>query len=258
MTHDCRFPIEDHFRQSATPLGSLLTRKLESFCSLTDEDKATLLGMGAETRRVLAGRDLVIEGALPDGVFVIVEGFACRYQLSSKGSRQITAYLLPGDICDLDVLLLARMDHSIGAISTCMVAQLTPTTVQNLLKRPALARALRMATLAETANLRDWLVNIGTRPAVNRVAHLLCGLVARLRVVGLAEIDSFDFPLTQTILADTMGMSTVHMNRSLQELKGRKLIELRRKRLTILDASRLEALAGFQANCPHLGEKAAA
>ena len=241
----------------ASAAARLLLMRLEVFGRLPDDDKTTLLSANTETRRIQAGKDFVLEGASPQGVFVIEEGFACRYHLSLCGSRHITAYLLPGDFCDLDVLLLSRMDHSIGALSTCTVAQIAPSIVQDLLGRPALARALRLATLAETANLREWLVNVGTRRAPARVAHLLCGLLARLRSVGLADLDSFNLPLTQTDLADTMGMSTVHMNRSLQELRNAQLIELRQSRLTILDKSRLEAFAHFEANFPNLERTAA-
>ena len=243
--------------KGANAAARLLLKRLEVFGRLPDEDKAALLSVGTETRRIQAGKDFVLEGASPEGVFVIEDGIACRYHLSSCGSRHITAYLLPGDFCDLDALLQSRMDHSIGALSTCTVAQLAPTIVQDLLDRPALARALRLATLDETANLREWLVNIAKRRAVARVAHLLCGLLARLRKVGLADFDSFDFPLTQTDLADTLGMSTVHMNRSLQELRNAQLIELRRNRLTISDPSKLEALARFQGNLPNLEKTAA-
>ena len=244
--------------EAAIAMAHLLVRRLETLSCLRDEDKSALLGIRAEICRVEAGKDLVVEGAPPEGVFVIVKGFACRYQLSTCGTRHITAYLLPGDFCDLDVLLLARMDHSIGALSTCTVAKLAPTTVQDLLQRPALVRALRLATLAETANLRDWLVNVGTRRAVKRVAHLLCGLHVRLRSVGLADHNSFDLPLTQDHLADTMGLSSVHINRSLKELKSAKLIELHRGRVTISDLPKLEAFAQFENKYLHLDERAAA
>ena len=243
---------------SATALGHLLVRKLETYGPLADEDKAALLAITAEVRRVEAGKDLVQEGASPESVLVIVEGFACRYQLFPCGSRHITAYLLPGDLSDVDVSLLPSMDHSIGTLSACLVAQLAPAVVQDLLQRPGLAPALRLATLAEIANLREWLVNLGLRRSANRVAHLLCGLLARLRAVGLADHDSFDFPLTQTDLADTMGMSTVHMNRSLQELRSAKLIELRRSRLTICDLPKLKAFAHSENKYLHLDQRAVA
>lgn len=225
--------------------GSLLVRRLELYGLLPDEDRAALFGIRADMRRLKAGEDFVREGATPEGVFVVVDGFACRYQLSYNGARHITAYLLPGDLCDLDIQLFSHMDHNIGALSACTVAQLTLATVQGLLGRPALARAMRLVTLAEVANLREWLVNVGTRQAPHRVAHLLCGLLARLRAVGLADADSFDFPLTQIDLADTMGMSAVHMNRALQELRKARLIELRRNRLTIFNPPELQAFAQF-------------
>jgi CRP-like cAMP-binding protein len=121
-----------------------------------------------------------------------------------------------------------------------------------LLERPNIARALWAAALVDEATLREWLVNLGGRPADERVAHLLCELLLRLRAVGLANGNSYELPLTQAELADTMGLSHVHMNRVIQRLRGEKLITLKGKNLVILDVERLKAFSGFNPNYLHI------
>ena len=121
-------------------------------------------------------------------------------------------------------------------------------------ERPALARALWWAALVDEATLREWLVNIGARPAEERVAHLLCELLLRLKTIGLASDNSYEPPLTQAELADTTGLTNVHVNRVLQRLRGDGLITLRGKRLVILDVERLNAFSGFTPNDLHLAQ----
>ena len=234
-------------------------RKLESFTALSDADRAMLERISAEPRMVAPRTDLVREGDKPDGVFLVMEGMACRHKLRANGRRQIMAYLLPGDLCYLDVALLDEMDHTITTLSACKVVRLAPETIADILEHhPAVARALRMGTLVDEATLREWLVNIGCRSALERMAHLFCELLVRLRAVGRATEDSYALPITQADLADTTGLSNVHVNRTLQELRRRGLIELRGRRLTILNLPRLKMMAEFKPNYLHLGDQAAA
>ena len=236
-----------------------LVRKLEGFTALSDTDRALLERISAEARLFGPRVDLVREGDKPDGVLLVMEGIACRHKHRGNGARQIMAYLLPGDLGDLDVALLKKMDHTITTLSTCKVVRIAPETVADILQHhPAVARALRMSTLVDEATLREWLVNVGCRSAIERIAHLFCELLVRLQVVGLATDNSYTLPLTQLDLADTTGMSNVHVNRSLQELRRQGLIELKGGRLTILNLPRLRAAAEFKANYLHLGDQAAA
>ncbi|KAA0121633.1 Crp/Fnr family transcriptional regulator [Methylobacterium sp. P1-11] len=233
-------------------------RKLEGFTSLPEADRAALLKVSEDVQLVPAGTDLVREGDPPAGVFLILDGIACRYKLRAGGARQIMAYLVPGDACDLDVALLEFMDHSITTLSDCTVVRIAPETVRDLLHRPAVAAALRKSTLVDEATLREWLLNVGRRSAVERLAHLFCELFLRLRAVGRADENAFALPLTQQDLADTTGQSTVHVNRALQELRSRGMIELQQRRLTILDLPKLKQLAEFKSGYLHLGERRAA
>lgn len=234
--------------------GNPLVRKLERFARLSDEDRGLLEQISANPRFVPPHTDLVREGDRPDGVFLVLSGLACRHKLRVNGARQITAYLLPGDLCDLDVALLDEMDHTITALSACKVVHIAPDIIANLLTHhPRIASALRKSTLVDEATLREWLMNVGRRSAVERLAHLFCELLLRLRVIGLAPENSYALPLTQVDLADTAGITSVHVSRSLRDLRQQGLIELGCGRLTILDYAGLRALAEFRANYLHLG-----
>lgn len=236
-----------------------LVRKLAGYAALSDVDRAMLERISAQTRIVAPRTDLVREGDKPDGVFLVMEGFAARLKHRANGDRQIMAYLLPGDLCDVDVALLDRMDHTITTLSVCKVVRIAPETVAELMQQhPQVARALRMTTLVDEATLREWLVNVGCRSALERIAHLFCELQVRLQAVGLASDGSYHLPINQVDIADTTGLTNVHVNRSLQALLRKGLIELKGRRLTILDLPRLKALAEFRADYLHTGDRAVA
>ena len=245
--------------EPAASSGNPLIRKLEGFVDLSEADRAMLEQISADSRSVKSRTDLICEGDTPDGVFLVMEGMACRQKMRADGSRQIMAYLLPGDFCDLDVALLDKMDHSISTLSSCKVVHIPPDTIAELMQRhPQLARAMRMSTLVDEATLREWLMNVGRRSALERIAHLFLELLVRLQVVGLADDGSYALPLTQFELADSTGLSNVHVNRSLQELRRRGLIEFKSGRLTILNLPRLKGIGEFKADYLHLGDRAAA
>jgi CRP-like cAMP-binding protein len=234
-------------------------RKLEGFGPLSGTDRALLERLSAGGHVIGPRIDLVREGDAPDGVILVMEGIACRQKHRANGARQITAYLVPGDACDLDVALVTQMDHTITTLSPCRVVRIPTDLVKRLMdEHPAVARSLRISTLVDEATLREWLVNVGCRSAIERIAHLFCELLVRLQVVGFASEDSYEFPVTQLDLADTVGLSNVHVNRSLQELRRQGVIELKGRTLKILDRQRLRSIAEFNAKYLHLGTRAAA
>lgn len=236
-----------------------LILKLDSLAKLTAGDREVLERISANPQTVEAGIDLIRVGDKPDGVYLIMDGIACRYTMRANGTRQIMAYLIPGDYCDLDVALLARMDHSIGTLSTCQVVRIDLAIIQDLLRHhPDITHALRLATLVDEATLREWVVNLGRRNAEERIAHLLCELLLRLRAVGRATGDSYDLPITQADLADTTGQTTVRVSRVLASLQQQGLVALSEQQLKVLDRARLEALAEFRPDYLHLGGRAAA
>jgi CRP-like cAMP-binding protein len=233
-----------------------LVRKLAAFDRLSDDDYRLLDELVLNVRQVPARIDLIQEGDKPSDVHLVMEGFACRYKVLPDGKRHIMAYLVPGDFCDLHVFILDEMDHSLGTLSPCRIVDIPRARILELTERPAIARALWIAAMVDEATLREWLVNIGGRPAEERVAHLLCELLLRLRAVGLADGDKYVLPITQQDLADTMGLSNVHMNRVIQRLRAEKLITLKRQNLVILDMERLQELASFNPNYLHLTQVA--
>lgn len=235
-------------------LGSVFTRKLEQFAPLGDEDRRVLDSIVARVRQVRARTDLIREGERPKGVHLVLAGFACRYKLLSDGRRQITAFLVPGDFCDLHVSILSeKMDHGTATLAPCTVVDIPREAILRLLERPALARALWWATLVDGAVLRQQVVSLGNRSAEVRAAHLLCELLLRLRVVGLADGDAYELPLTQADLADAVGVTAVHMNRVLQALRSQGLIASEGKTMAIPDLEGLRAFSGFSPNYLHLG-----
>jgi len=236
-----------------------LIRKLEAFTLLSDEDRAALERISADPRRVMPGMDLIREGDKPRGVFLILDGMAYRQKIRASGARQITAYMLPGDTGDLDAALLGEMDHTITTFSACEVVNIAPGTIAELIQaHPRIARALRRTTLVDEGTLREWLMNIGCRTALERVAHLFCELLVRMQAVGCTNGSSYLLPVKQADLAATVGLSSVHLNRTLQELRRRGLIKLERGRLTILNLPELQAAAEFRSTYLHVRFQAAA
>ena len=233
-----------------------LTRKLENFAPLSDEDRRVLADAVRQSRLVGARTDIIQEGAKPDDVHLVMEGFACRYKVVPDGRRHIMAYLVPGDLCDAHAFILKEMDHSIGTLSVCRVVGIPRGRILEMLERPAIARALWWSALVDEATLREWLVNVGRRPAEQRVAHLLCELLMRLQTVGLANGDSYELPITQGDLAETVGLTLVHVNRVLQRLRTSGLITLGKKQLVINDAQALKQFSDFNPNYLHLAENA--
>jgi CRP-like cAMP-binding protein len=234
-----------------------LIRKLESFAPLPEEEKAALLSASTSTRRYGSHEDLIQEGAPAEGVKVILEGLACRYKVLPDGRRQIVGYFVPGDLCDLRVFLLKRMDHSIGTLCPVEAAVLPHETVTDLTERyPRLTRAFWWSTLVEEAISREWIVNVGHRTAFERMAHLFCEIFLRLQVVGLTQDNRCDLPLTQTELADTLALSAVHVNRTLMDMRRAHLVTFQAKQLVLHDRQALQSVAGFDPNYLHLDGEA--
>ena len=229
-----------------------MVAKLGAASSLSSLDEAAVRELCSDVREVGARRDIISEGDKPEHVHVILEGWAARYKVLPDGSRQIVAFLVPGDFCDLHVTILRQMDHGIVALTPAKVAFVPHKVIEELpLDRPALGRALWRATLVDEAVLRSWIVSVGRRDALTRIAHLFCELHARLALVGLADDGEFELPLTQEVIADATGLTPVHVNRMLQQLRADDLIVLESGFVTIPDVPALRNVAGFDPNYLH-------
>ena len=233
-------------------MSCALVKKLGAFVDLTGAEVSALEKASSRPRRLEARADVIREGDVPTDVHLVTSGLACRYKLLADGRRQIVAYLIPGDFCDFNVFILARMDHSIAAISAVQMVWLPFEQMTELLGHAGIVRAMWLATLVDEATLREWITNLGQRNAEHRLAHLFCELYLRMKIVGLVDGNEFELPVTQTELGDTLGLSTVHVNRSLQLLRAAQLVRFKDKRLVIQDMVGLKRMSGFRDNYLHL------
>lgn len=238
-------------------LTKLLVAKLNQFEPLAADDVAALEAVAGDVKLFDHGEDMIRQGDDPKNVHLVLDGWACRYKVLPSGERHIIAYLIPGDLCDVNVTLLDAMDHSIGALSACRVLYLPRENLIDLIGRNVrLFRALWWCTMVDEAILREWLVNIGGRRADQRVAHLICEMLLRCRAVGLTSDHSFEIPLTQQELGDTMGVSAIHMNRSLQALRADGLIATEGRRYEVPNFRKLMEFAEFDPLYLHQVRKA--
>lgn len=226
---------------------SPLVRKLTTHLPMRSSDLLFIQEISnRRTRRVAAGADLIVTGERPVHVFVILEGWAMRYKMLRDGRRQIVAFLVPGDLCDPFCFLLHRQDHNIGAMTDLHIGEITREVMEDMvISRPEIAKAMWVSALVAASIQREWCVNIGKRIAFERLSHLLCELFHRLSHVGLATGNQCALPITQYDLADATGLTAIHVNRTLQELRRLGLIELRRRQLIIPDLDQLQQVAEF-------------
>ena len=236
-----------------------LIRKLESIFTLTGDERDALTNLPMQVANLKADQDVVREGDRPTRSFTVLEGFACTFKVVGEGKRQIMAFHVPGDVPDLQSLHLKVLDNSVGTITPCKVGFVRHETLHDLCGRyPRIAGALWRQTLVDAAVFREWITNVGRREGYSRMAHILCELVVRMRAVGLTQDDTCDLPITQAELADATGLSTVHVNRVLQELRGDGLIRLAGGALTVLDWDGLRKAGDFDPTYLHLEQAQAA
>ena len=213
----------------------ILIRRLESIGIVSSTDKCALAQLPFSMQPLETGQDAVAEGARPTSCCLLIDGFMYRYHILPDGKRQILAIHTAGEIPDLQSLHLHRMDHSLAALSPCKVAYIPHNSLRKAIRQsPTLCDILWRETLIDAAIFRQWIVSLGRRSARVRLAHLLCELFVRQRAIGKSEANACELPLTQTEIADVLGLSLVHVNRTLQGLRGDRLIEHRGRKLTIL------------------------
>lgn len=220
-------------------------RRLSALRPLSAEARASLeYAMLEGLQRVGAGEDLISEGDAVDSVHVVLSGWLCRYKTLEDGRRQIVNFIFPGESCDAHAFLLSTMDHSIATLTPVAYAEIKRARFEGLLSSDrSLAEAFWCETLVNNAIQREWAINLGRRVALERVAHLFCEIFERLRPVGMVDGNSCIMPITQMDLADATGLSVVHLNRTVQELRASGLIVLRERTLTIPDLGALKVAA---------------
>ena len=205
---------------SESPLD-LLLRNLELRAPLSPADREAVLALPYQLRVLEPSTYTVREGDPPDRCGVLVRGFAYRQKLSGDGQRQIVAIHIPGEAVDFQNLFLDVADHSVQMLTRGEVAFLARRDLQQLFRaRPGVAHAVLVKILVEASVFREWVLNVGRRDSKTRLAHVLCEFAVRLQAHGLAEEYGYELPMTQEQLADSLGLTPVHVNRTLKALEA--------------------------------------
>lgn len=226
---------------------SITTLNLAAHWPLGRPDRDMINALACRTLAPLrTGTDLFAQGDRLTSIFLLLEGWAARYKMLEDGRRQIVSLLLPGDLCDPFCFLLHRADHGVTALTPIKVAEVGRNQFEEIaLSHPEVTRAMWINALITASIQREWCVNLGRRTALERFSHLFCELYHRLLTVGLVSGGGFHFPVTQLELADATGLTMVHTNRILQEMRRQRLIELHRRHLVVPDLAALERVCAF-------------
>ena len=230
-----------------------LVRKLSLHAPLKREDEAAILALPNTTRQLENGQYLVREGDVPTHSCLVVRGFAIRQKIAGDGGRQIVNVHISGDMVDLQNSLLSVADHNVQALTPSTVALIPREAIVELaFSRPEVGKALWLETLVEGSISREWIMNIGRRDSFTRVAHLLCEFAYRLDAVGLGPECNYELPMTQEQLADAVGLTSVHINRTLKALDAAGLTKRSKRSVVITDLPKLAEVGDFRSTYLHL------
>lgn len=223
-----------------------LLYKMERLAYMDQSDRDAIRSLPIQLKSAPADHLLVQEGDVATVCCVLLAGYACRYKLTSSGGRQIVSFHMPGDILDLQHLLLSRADHSVQTITEATIAWVPAADLKRLAQeRPAIAEALWRDSLIDASIFREWVLNVGRRDAKSRIAHMLCEFAARREAAGLGSAECFELPMTQEEIADATGLTTVHVNRMLHDLGREGVIVREKRKVVISDWQRMRQIADF-------------
>jgi CRP-like cAMP-binding protein len=230
-----------------------LIRKLNSIHLLSEDDVAAIGSLPLRRHDVPENTDVVLEGDKPVECCLLLEGFLCRYKIVGDGQRQIFSFHIPGDMPDLQSLYLNVMDHSVGALTPSRLAFIPHAAMAALMReRPNLMVAFWRGALIDAAVFREWLAGVDRRSARQRIAHLICEMYVLLDAVDLAPNGRIELPITQAELGDALGLSTVHVNRVLQDLRRDGLIVSEGRFTSVPEWERLAHAGDFDPGYLHL------
>lgn len=231
-------------------------KKLRVRDAISEEEERAIRALISEVREFPQDRVVVRRHQEIHESLLLLDGWAARTKDLRDGGRQISELAFAGDFTDLHGFTLKRLDHNIATITPCRFAVAPHERVQATLERhPHLARLYWMMTNIDGSIHREWTVSLGRRTALSRMAHLFCEILERLKVVGLADNDSYDFPLTQQEFGECLGLTAVHVNRTLQGLRRQGLIQVENKRATILNLPGLRSLGEFDPDYLYLEKR---
>jgi CRP-like cAMP-binding protein len=217
-----------------------------SIFDLTEDERQALAALPMQVMILKGDQDVVREGDRPSRCCLFLEGLGCTYKVTADGGRQIVAFNIPGSIPDLQSLHLETLDTSIGTLVPCRVGFIQHEALHDLCDRfPRIAAAFWRKALIDAAIYREWVINIGQRQAYSRMAHLLCEMMVRLEAVGLGADQAYDLPITQAEYGDALGISTVHVNRVLQQMRADGLVRTKGTVVTVPDWEALKRAGDF-------------
>jgi CRP-like cAMP-binding protein len=220
--------------------------KLRARDDLSEEEEQAIRDAVADVIDLPADKVFIRAGELLNHSTILLDGIACRYKDLRNGERQITELHVAGDFLDLHSFTLKRLDHHVMALTRCTAAIVPHDRLKDITERlPHLARIYWFSTNMDAAIHREWAVSLGRRTAMSRLAHLFCELHVRLGIVELADEGGYGFKVTQTDLAECLGLTAVHINRTLKDLREQGLVEFRSGRVEIADRAALQQIAEF-------------
>lgn len=233
----------------------VLYRKLSGFYSVSDRIEEAVAALCTREVRFDRQETIIETGQVYQAIYLVTEGWVTRFKLLPSGERQIINFALPGDFLCFNATLFGKSDHFLTAKTRVRAFAMDRQPFGALLSvDPTLAVALSWANAQEEAVLAERLTSLGRRSAQERIAHLFCELWRRLHLLGLTDNDRFPLPITQEDLADTLGLSAVHVNRTLRQLRSEGLIETGSNHVRVLSMAGLEAVAGFEDGYLHFTE----
>ena len=237
-----------------SPLESLVD-KLSYRFPLEESDREALLALPHRVKEVDPHHYIIRERERATHCCLMVSGFSIRHKIVANGARQIVAFQMRGDMVDLQNSVLGVADHSVQMLTSGQVALIPREAIQQIaLDRPRIGMAMWKDTLVDGSVFREWVANVGRRDAATRMAHLLCEFALRLKLAGLGQQTDYQLPMTQEQLADALGLTAVHVNRTLQVLEQQNLITRRKRFVAIADWDKLAAAGDFDATYLHLRE----
>lgn len=235
------------------PVGEVLADHLACFGTLPEEDRDAFRGLPAEVQELRRLRDILRRGDHPTDVIVVLSGFLYRYTIGSAGARQVHSFYMAGEAPSLETLYIDYMDNALGAVVDTRIGLIPHDALYRIIdERPEARKLLWRQTLIQAAIFRQWLVRNSNLPAHASLAHFFCEMFTRAEAGGLVENDSCDLPLTQEFVGDALGLTSVHVNRTLQLLRDSGVIEWRGGRLTVRDRTKLHDIADYDPHYLHL------
>jgi len=227
--------------------------KLRARDDISADEEQAIRGLVAQVVDVPADRTVIRRGEELHQSMLLLSGWLARAKDLPSGQRQMAELHVAGDFADLHSFTLKRLDHDVIALTPCRIAMVPHERLTGITERfPHLSRMFWLMTNIDAAIQREWTLSLGSRSALARMAHLFCEMNVRLAVAGLAQGDSYDFPLTQVELGECLGLTSVHVNRTLQELRRRGLLSLENRRVEIHDLAALKQVAEFDASYLYL------